>query len=234
LAVPTAPTIYTIEQIEADPVTLNSNLGIYTNFVNLLDLAAVAVPGGMREDDLPSGITLIAPAFSEPLLCELGDRLHHLSGVKLGATEFAFSAGATEFRDDAGDAHISVAVVGAHLSGMPLNHQLTARGARLLGRARTAPHYRLYLLSGAKPPKPGLVHSADASGYAIEVELWSMPVAGMGLLMAEIPSPLAIGTIELEDGRNVHGFVCESHAVAGARDISDFGGWRGFIATQDK
>jgi allophanate hydrolase len=234
LAVPTAPTIYTIEQIEADPVTLNSNLGIYTNFVNLLDLAAVAVPGGMREDDLPSGITLIAPAFSEPLLCELGDRLHHLSGVKLGATEFAFSAGATEFRDDAGDAHISVAVVGAHLSGMPLNHQLTARGARLLGRARTAPHYRLYLLSGAKPPKPGLVRSADASGYAIEVELWSMPVAGMGLLMAEIPSPLAIGTIELEDGRNVHGFVCESHAVAGARDISEFGGWRGFIATQDK
>ena len=232
MAVPTAPTIYTIEQIEADPVTLNSNLGIYTNFVNLLDLAAVAVPAGMREDALPSGITLIAPAFSEPLLCEIGARLHDLSGLKLGATDFAFSPGAHEFHDDAGDAHISIAVVGAHLSGMPLNHQLSDRGARLLGRARTAPYYRLYLLPAAKPAKPGLVRSADRSGYAIEVELWSMPVKGMGLLMAEIPSPLAIGTIELDNGRNVHGFVCESHAVAGARDISEFGGWRGFVTRQ--
>ena len=115
---------------------------------------------------------------------------------------------------------------------MPLNHQLTDRGARLLGRARTAPYYRLYLLPAAKPPKPGLVRSADRSGYAIEVELWSMPVAGMGLLMAEIPSPLAIGTIELNDGRNVHGFVCESHAVADAREISEFGGWREFVTRQ--
>jgi allophanate hydrolase len=230
MAVPTAPTIYTVEQIQADPITLNSKLGLYTNFVNLLDLAAIAVPVGMRKDGLPSGLTLIGPAFSEPMLCSLGAKLHRSSGVKLGATEFALPAATTEFQDSSGNAHITIAVVGAHLTGMPLNHQLTSRGARLIGPARTAARYRLYVLENTTPAKPGLVRSSELSGHAIDVELWRMPVEGMGLFMADIPPPLAIGSIELEDGRKVHGFVCESYAIAGARDISAFGGWRKFMS----
>ncbi|MEO7727264.1 MAG: allophanate hydrolase [Burkholderiales bacterium] len=232
MLVPTTPTIYTLKQIEDDPLKLNSNLGTYTNFVNLLDLAAIAVPAGMRDDGLPSGVTLIAPAFSEPLLCELGDRLHRLSGVKLGATSFTLPTTTRDFCDTAGDAHVTIAVVGAHLSGMPLNYQLTARGARLIGVARTAPRYRLYLLSGATPPKPGLVESAEASGHAIELELWSMPVALYGAFVAEIPAPLGIGVIALEHGRKVQGFICAGSAIAAARDISAFGGWRNFVASE--
>ena len=232
MAVPTAPTIYTIAQVEADPVRLNSNLGLYTNFVNLLDLAAIAVPAGMRGDGLPAGVTLIAPAFSEPLLCELGDRLHRAGGVALGATGFPLPAASPAFRDPAGDAVVTLAVVGAHLSGMPLNHQLTDRGATLLRRARTAPHYRLYALPGTTPPKPGLVRCANGAGTGIEVELWRMPVGGYGSFVTQIPAPLGIGTLALEDGSTVQGFVCESAALAGARDISEFGGWRAFVASR--
>jgi allophanate hydrolase len=232
MAVPTAPTIYTLEQIAADPVRLNSNLGLYTNFVNLLDLAAIAVPAGMRGDGLPSGITLIAPAFSEPLLCEVGDKLHRLADVKLGATAFELPPLAPVFRDPAGDAHVTVAVVGAHLSGMPLNHQLTQRDARLIETTHTATCYRLYLLPGTTPPKPGLVRCADGAGHAIELELWSQPVKRYGELVAEIPAPLGIGTVSLADGRTVQGFVCAADAVAQARDISEFGGWRRFVTAQ--
>ncbi|MEO8442533.1 MAG: allophanate hydrolase, partial [Betaproteobacteria bacterium] len=204
----------------------------YTNFVNLLDLAAIAVPAGLRNDGLPSGITLIAPAFSEPLLCAFGDRLHRMSNVGLGATSFTMPPQVSAFRDASGDAHVSVAVVGAHLSGMPLNHQLVARGARLVGAARTAPCYRLYLLPGTQPPKPGLVCSSDAAGHAIEVEIWSMPADRYGSFVAEIPAPLGIGTIELEDGRVLQGFVCTQPVAPDARDISAFGGWRNFMASQ--
>ena len=233
LAVPTAPTIYTIAQVEADPVRLNSNLGLYTNFANLLDLAAIAVPSSMRADGLPSGITLLAPAFSEPLLCELGARVHRLSGMTLGAAGFALPQTESEFVDPAGDAHVTVAVVGAHLSGVPLNHQLTDRGARLLASTRTAPHYRLYCLPDTATPKPGLVRCADDQGRAIEVELWRVPVESFGSFVAMIPAPLAIGTLTLADKSTAQGFLCESHAVARARDISEFGGWRGFMASQE-
>ena len=233
LAVPTAPTIYTIEQVEADPVRLNSNLGLYTNFANLLDLAAIAVPCAMRADGLPSGITLLAPAFSEPLLCELGARVHRLSGMTLGASGYALAEGESQFLDPAGDAHVTVAVVGAHLTGMPLNHQLTDRDARLLGTTRTAPHYRLYSLPDTTPPKPGLVRCADDKGRAIEVELWRMPVESFGSFVALIPAPLAIGTLTLADKSTAQGFLCESHAAARARDISEFGGWRSFMASQE-
>jgi allophanate hydrolase len=232
LAVPTAPTLYTIAQLEADPVRLNSNLGLYTNFANLLDLAAIAVPAGMRADGLPSGITLLAPAFSEPLLCELGARVHRLSGVNLGATRFALSEAEGEFIDPEGDAHVTVAVVGAHLSGMPLNHQLTQRGARLLRSVRTAPHYRLYCLPDTTPPKPGLIRCADGAGLAIELELWRMPAEKFGSFVALIPAPLGIGTLTLEDQSTAQGFLCESQAVVDARDISEFGGWRDFMASQ--
>ena len=232
LVLPTAPTIYTMDQVEADPVRLNSNLGLYTNFVNLLDLAAIAVPAGMRADGLSAGITLVAPAFSEPLLCELGARVQRLNGLTLGATKFALPEVTSEFLDAAGDAHVTVAVVGAHLSGMPLNHQLTERGARLLGQTRTAPHYRLYCLPNATPAKPGLLRCGDGTGHAIEVELWRMPVECFGSFVTLIPAPLAIGTLELEDKHSAHGFLCESHAVTHARDISEFGGWRKFMESR--
>ncbi len=233
MAVPTAPTIYTVAEVEAEPRQLNINLGTYTNFVNLLDMSAIAIPAGMRDDGLPAGVTLIAPAASEALLCELGERVHRHAGVTLGATKFPLPANAASYRRT-GDAvaNTTIAVVGAHLSGMPLNHQLTERGASLVGTARTAATYKLYLLPETKPPKPGLVRNGSDSGHAIEVELWQMPTQHYGSFVAEIPPPLGIGTLTLEDGRTVQGFVCEHHAVSLARDISEFGGWRAFIASK--
>jgi allophanate hydrolase len=232
LAVPTAPTIYTIAAVEASPLKLNATLGYYTNFVNLLDLAAIAVPAGLRSDGLPNGLTLIAPAHSEPLLCELGDRMHRAGATALGATRFALPAAPQIWPHTDDGATVRVAVVGAHLAGMPLNRQLTERGAHFECSARTAAHYRLYLLPDTTPPKPGLLRCADGSGHAIELEIWRMPVAAYGSFVAEIPAPLGIGTLALEDGGSVQGFICEATAVSGARDISTFGGWRNFIASQ--
>ncbi len=229
LAVPTAPTIYTVAQIASEPLKFNATLGLYTNFVNLLDLAAIAVPAGMRQDGLPNGVTLIAAARSEPLLCELGDRLHRACDVLLGATKFALPPAPSSWRDDAGDAMVRVAVVGAHLSGMPLNRQLSERGAQLERATRTAPDYKFYLLPGTTPPKPGLVRCAAGAGHRIDVEIWRLPVKHYGSFVVEIPAPLGIGTLKMEDGSSVQGFLCEAAAVDGARDISAFGGWREFI-----
>ena len=234
ICVPTTPTIYTIKQIEADPIRLNSTLGIYTNFANLLDLSALAVPSGMRRDGLPAGMTLIAPVFGESLLCELGARLQRVSGLTLGATAFAADEIPIAFPYVNQETHVAVAVVGAHLSGMPLNHQLTDRRAELTGRTRTAPCYRLHLIAEAPVAKPGLVRCADAAGTAIDVEIWRMPVEHFGSFVALIPAPLALGTIALEDNRAVQGFLCESYAVADAPDISEYGGWRQFMATRNR
>jgi len=229
LAVPSTGTIYTRDAIASEPVTRNTRLGYYTNFVNLLDLAAIAVPAGFRADGLPAGITLIAPALGDHALLTLGEQFHRMSGVPLGATGVAMpeaDAPATKgtFTDE-----VSIAVVGAHLSGLPLNHELTARGARLVASTTTAPLYRLYALAGTRPAKPGLVRVAE-NGAAIEVEVWSMPAAAFGSFVAGVPSPLAIGTVTLNDGRPVKGFVCEVWAVAGAQDISSCGGWRNYLA----
>ena len=228
LVVPTAPTIYTIAQVEAEPLIYNSTLGHYTNFVNLLDLAAIAVPAGLRKDGLPNGITLIGAACSEPMLCELGDRLQRAGGLPMGATQHALPPPPANWRDAGGDASVRIAVVGAHLSGMPLNIQLSERGAVLERTTHTASNYQLYLLPDTTPPKPGLVRCANG-GHAIEVEVWRMPVEHYGSFVAAIPAPLGIGTLTLEDGSSVQGFLCESTAVAGARNISAFGGWRNFL-----
>ena len=232
LVVPTTPTIYTLEEIAASPIELNSRLGCYTNFVNLLDYCAVAVPAGLRRDGLPAGVTLVAPAFREAALLEYAGRLHGLTGAQLGATGHAFIAAgpATAARPDG----VVLAVAGAHLSGLPLNHQLTGRGARLIGPALTAPAYRLYELPGANPRKPGLVRTGNGHGTAIEVELWSLPPGEFGAFVAGIPAPLGIGSVTLADGRQVKGFVCEQYAVAGARDISEYGGWRNYLADGGK
>jgi allophanate hydrolase len=226
LIVPTAPTLCTIEQALADPVALNARMGTYTNFVNLLDLSAIALPSGLRGDGLPAGITLIAPAWHEPRLIEFGRRWQRAAPWKRGASERDLPATAEPSVTGA-DTWVVIAVVGAHLSGMPLNGQLTERGAVLLESTCTSAAYRLYALRGSSPAKPGLVRTGN--GAPIDVELWSVPIERFGSLVALIPPPLGIGTLELIDGRRVQGFLCESWGTAGARDITAFGGWRAYL-----
>jgi allophanate hydrolase len=214
LLLPTTGTIYTHEEITADPVRLNSNLGFYTNFVNLMDLAAIAVPAGFRPNGLPFGVSLIAPAFSDEGLLGLAERY-------LGEDDDERIAPGC----------VLLAVAGAHLTGQPLNHELTNRGARLVKTCRTAGDYRLYALSNTKPPKPGLVREPKFNGWGIEVEVWAIPETTFGAFVAGIPAPLGIGTIQLEDGSSVKGFICEPAAMAGAEEITRFGGWRSYVAS---
>ena len=214
LVLPTTPTTYTIDEVLRDPIVTNSRLGYYTQFGNLLDLAAVAVPAGFRADGLPLGVSLIGPAFSDRELIAVAARF--------SAADAADFAGVDVPRE--GD--VLLAVAGAHLSGQPLNHQLTGRRARLLRACKTSPEYRLYALSGTVPPKPGLVYDASFQGEGIEIEVWSLDEAAFGSFVDEVPPPLAIGTVRLDDGTSVSGFVCESHALAEATEITSYGGWR--------
>ena len=224
LLLPTTGTIYTHAEVEADPVRLNSNLGYYTNFVNLLDLAAVALPAGFRSNALPFGVSLIGPAHADAALLSVAGRLHRkLTGAEDSAPAATAPPGC-----------VLVAVVGAHLSGQPLNRQLTERGARLTATTQTAGGYRLYALADTIPPKPGLVRSPGFDGPGIEVEVWAMPTPNFGSFVTEIPAPLGIGSVDLADGSAVKGFVCEPYAVETATEITQFGGWRAFLAAQPK
>ena len=225
---PSAPTIYTLAEVEADPVTLNSRLGTYTNFVNLLDLSGLAVPAGFRSDGLPFGITLLAPAFQDRALCALGERLQYAYGLPLGATGQALPTGLRTAAPVARVASVRLVVCGAHMSGLPLNHELTERGACLVRRCRTAPRYRLYALEAFSPPRPGMLRGE--SGAAIEVEVWELPAEQLGGFVDRIPAPLGIGTVELEDGEQARGFLCEQYATRGAREITALGSWRGYVA----
>ena len=230
LLVPTAPTHYTVAQMQADPVALNRNLGAYTNFVNLLDYAALSVPSAIRADGLPFGITLVGPSGSDWQLADLGQRYHHATGLLQGALDEPLPApvpvcGLQKV------VTVRVAVVGAHLSGMPLNGQLTARAATLMASTQTAPDYQLYALPGTVPPKPGLLRVAMGEGHCIAVEVWEMPAQHYGSFVALIPAPLGIGTLSLSDGSSVQGFICEPWALQGAQDISHFGGWRAYLAS---
>lgn len=231
LLVPTAPTHYTIAQMQADPVALNRNLGTYTNFVNLLDYAALSVPSSIRPDGLPFGITLIGPCGSDWALADLGQRYHHATGLTLGTTGAPLPSPERLAGLRPADT-TRIAVVGAHLSGMPLNGQLVEGGARLLASTETAPDYRLFALPASVPPKPGLLRVAPGTGACIAVEVWEMPLANYGAFVARIPAPLGIGQLTLADGSEVQGFVCEALATTGARDITEYGGWRAFMATQ--
>lgn len=231
LLVPTAPTHYTIAEMQADPVALNRNLGAYTNFVNLLDYAAISVPSSIRTDGLPFGVTFIGPCGSDLRIADLGQRYHHATGLGMGATGIPLPPAVPLF-DAPAPATVRVAVVGAHLSGMPLNKQLTERHAVLVAETRTAPDYRLYALPGTTPPKPGMVRVAPNEGSAIIVEVWEMPVEHYGSFVAMIPWPLGIGTITLADGSSVQGFACDALALANAEDISRYGGWRAYIAAR--
>ena len=215
LLLPTAGTVYTKEAVEADPIRLNTNLGYYTNFVNLMDLAAVALPAGARDDGLPFGVSLVGAAFSDAALIALSERV---LGERAVASLHAPRC-------------VSVAVVGAHLSGQPLNHQLVDRGARLVRVCRTSRDYRLFALPNTAPPKPGLVRVDRDAGPGIEVEVWAVPEDRFGGFVAAIPSPLAMGSLQLDTGEWVSGFVCEPLALTGAEDITAFGGWRRYRAS---
>ena len=227
LLLPTTGTIYERKQVEESPIVLNTNLGRYTNFVNLLDLSALAIPAGLRPSGLPFGVTLISHASCERALLALGDQLHKSAGCTLGITPDAAIDQPEAQPPRSGDVHL--AVVGAHLTGQPLNRHLTDRGARLVRTTRTAGYYQLFALAGTTPPKPGLVRRAGRVGDGIEVEVWSLSEAAFGSFVAEVPPPMVIGTVNLADGSSVRGFLCEPVALEGAEDITIWGGWRRYL-----
>jgi allophanate hydrolase len=234
MIVPTAPTHPTIAELHADPVAPNQRLGHYTNFVNLLDMAAHALPGPMRADGLPAGVTLIGPAFSDFALAQLATRLVRSLQPTAGVMRHPLSAMPDTLGAPAPEHPMRIVAVGAHMSGLALNWQFQERAARLVAKTRTAAAYRLHSLTGHKPTRPGLVHVGGDGGRAIEVEVWEMDRAHIGSFIALVGAPLAIGTVELADGSSERGFVCEPRGVAagsGALDITDHGGWRGFLAS---
>ena len=228
IVLPTAPTVYSTAQVLANPIELNSRLGTYTNFVNLLDLCGLALPASMRPDDIPFGITLLAPAGRDALLASIGRVFHADTKLPMGSKSLANPPLAALPASVCGD-EIAIAVVGAHLSGMALNGELKALSARLLEEAVTAPDYKLYALD-TTPPKPGMLRVEQGTGAPVKLELWALSAAAFGKFVAAIPPPLSIGTVRLADGREVKGFIVEPAAVNGARDISSFGGWRAFMA----
>jgi allophanate hydrolase len=224
MLLPAVPTGCTIARMLADPVALNARLGTYTNFANLLDLAALNLPARPRADGGPFGVSLVGAAFSDERLLALGRRLAPvLAGASVPAPDRPEPVAA--------DGHaVPIVVVGAHLSGLPLNGQLTERGARLLRRTRTAPRYRLFALPGTAPPRPGLVR--DPAGGPIDVEIWSLPRAGWASFIEGIPPPLCIGSVETAEDGWVRGFLCEPHALAGAEEATALGGWRAYLASK--
>jgi allophanate hydrolase len=228
LILPTTPTVYSTAQVLADPIELNSRLGTYTNFVNLLDLCGLSLPSSIRPDGAPFGITLLAPAGQDALLASIGRVFHADTGLMLGATGARQPALSKTPPGLSGD-EIAIAVVGAHLSGMMLNSELKNLGGRLLEATVTAPDYRLYALP-TTPPKPGMLRVENGTGASIELEVWALPAASFGKFVAAIPPPLSIGTVRLKHGRGVKGFLVEAADIGGAREISAFGGWRAFVA----
>ncbi len=232
LVVPTFPRPRTLADLEADPIGPNNELGTYSNFVNLLDLCALAVPARFRKDGFPASITLIAPAGRDGLLAALGARLHALAGVGIGTTTMK-APEPTIASGRVTPAEIELAVVGAHLSGMPLNHELADRGARFLRAAVTSPDYRLFALPGGPPFRPGLMRVASREGGAIVAEVWAIAPEKLGGLVACIAEPLSIGTVRLADGTTPKGFIVESEGIKDAKDITSFGGWRAYMERDD-
>ena len=220
LFLPTVPTTYRVREVLAEPLALNANLGAYTNFVNLLDMSAIAVPAGFRDDATGFGVTFIAPAWADRALLDLARRYEEI--VPMPETPPLDTAGVRK--------EVHLAVVGAHLAALPLHWQLTSRDARLVRRCQTAPAYRLFAMAGSTPPKPALVHVGE-DGAALEVEVYSLDLEAFGSFVAEVPAPLAIGTVTLDDGSEVKGFVAEPRAIEGAADITHFGGWRAYVAS---
>ena len=226
LVLPTAPTAYTTAQVLANPIELNSRLGTYTNFVNLLDLCGLAVPAAMRADGIPFGITLLAPAGRDALLASIGRVFHADTKLTVGAKGVP-QAPLAPLPADGGD-EIPIAVVGAHLSGMALNGELKSLNGKLIEATSTAPDYKLYALQ-TTPPKPGMLRVEAGKGASIELEIWSLSSSAFGKFVNAIPPPMAIGTVRLADGRSVKGFLVEPEVLGEARDITSYGGWRKFV-----
>jgi allophanate hydrolase len=226
LLTPTAGTCFTIEEMLAEPILRNSQLGYYTNFMNLLDMAAIAVPTQITANGLPFGITLVGPTFSDRTLLSIANRIHTSANLPMGASTLPLSAsnapiiGVTD--------RIDVLVCGAHLEGLPLNWQLTERGAVLKSKTATAAIYRMYALAGGPPFRPGLILDED-QGQAIEVEIWSIPADQFGSFVNGIPSPLGIGKVRVADGSVVSGFICEPFGLTGAKEITEYGGWKAYM-----
>lgn len=229
LMVPTAPRHPRFDEVAADPIGANAVLGTYTNFVNLLGWSALAMPSGLTARGLPFGVTFIAPAAADAALARWGQRWQRACALPLGATQRAYEAGAAALWPRS-EPTLPIAVVGAHLAGLPLNTQLTERGALLRECTTTAAAYRLYALPNTQPRKPGLLR-VGGGGAAIEVEVWNMPQSQLGSFLALIPSPLGLGQITLASGEQVHGFLCEPLALEGATNISQHGGWRAYLAS---
>jgi allophanate hydrolase len=227
IVTPTAGTIHTIAAVDADPIRLNATLGYYTNFMNLFDLAGVAVPAGFRSDGLPFGITVVGPQSSDRALLTLADAVHRQSGTTLGATNVPLTPSTAE-APALVPGYIALAVCGAHMEGLPLNHQLRDRGGYFLQRTHTSASYRLLALPGGPPHRPGLVR-VPHGGAAIDIEIWALPTETLGSFVASIPSPLGIGKVELQNGAEVSGFLCEGYGTSGAADITEFGGWRAYL-----
>lgn len=228
LLLPTSPDIQTVEAMRADPVALNARFGRFTNFANFFGCAAIAVPAGFTQAGLPFGVQLVARQDTDDALGTFASALHAAAGTGAGLDANLVPPTVAAAADD----RIAVVVVGAHLTGMPLNGELTGLGGRLLEKTQVAPFYRLYALPGTVPPKPGLVRDPGFAGPGIAVEVWSLDPAGFGRFVSGIPQPLGIGKLVLADGRVLSGFVCEPAAVAGALEVTEFGGWRAYVAAR--
>ena len=224
LLLPTAPNTPTLAELEADPIGPNSRLGTWTNFVNLCHLAAWAIPSGIGADGLPGGVVLVGPAWSEGRLAALADRVHRASVTTVGKTQMAIPDAARP--DPVAPDETALFCIGGHMAGLPLNGQVTERGGRFIAEARTAPAYRLFALGD----RPGMV--AGPGGAAITGEIWAVPTAAIGALLAQVPRPLGFGTVMLETGPCL-GFLAEAEGVAGSPDITHHGGWRAYLAAND-
>lgn len=227
LLTPTAGTCFTIDEMLEQPIARNSQLGKYTNFMNLLDYASIAVPTQITEKALPFGVTLVSFAISDRQLLSIARHIHKLAKLNQGASDLPVVYPDTKAYKSMRT--IDVLVCGAHLEGQPLNWQLTERGASLKSVTTTAPAYKMFALEGGPPYKPGLIYDAE-NGSAIDVEIWRMPAEQFGSFVGDIPKPLGIGKVKIVDGSYVSGFICEPFGVDGAEDITHFGGWREFIA----
>jgi len=234
LLLPTSPTTYSVADMQADPIARNSHFGRYTNFVNLLDCAAIAIPAGFdSQDHLPAGVTLVGPTFTDDALAPFADALHRRLARGMGRDKAAVLPEASKVPAIAEDL-LTLVVVGAHLTGLPLNHELTAPGGRLLKACRTAGDCRLFALPNTTPAKPGLIREPGFAGAGLEVEVWALPPDAFGRFVARIPAPLGVGKITLDDGSAVTGFLCEAHALAGAEEVTAHGGWRSYVASKSR
>lgn len=228
LCVPTIPTFHTVAELDADPIGPNSDFGTYTNFVNLMDMCAIAVPAPARSDGRPGGVTFLAASGQDGLIAAMATSVEKAGDRTLGATKWPFAAPALPAPQSASPT-IEIAVCGAHMSGLPLNHQLTDRGGAFQCATTSAPDYAFYALNGGGVARPGMVRVEAGKGARVKMEIWRLPQDQFGSFMQQIPSPLGIGTVNLADGSQVLGFICESIASKAAQDISDLGDWRRFV-----